>query len=189
MIEVLAQIWLFFEPFHEFFYAVAVTIAASLLMWIFRARVKLIWGTTSFNYHKFELANGNEVSVSTEKYYVQNLGSKAAYNIEIVLSDKPSSYTLWRPRDHTDKVLSNGEFAILIPSLAPKDLLIVDSIDIDLRGPRILAVNCPDAVTKQVTFNPTRTFGKLTNAFFAYVAIAGIVGSIYSILLLIAGFL
>ncbi|WGT49047.1 hypothetical protein [Thioclava nitratireducens] len=186
MSDALSTIWDAIAPAHEFIGAVSITLLSSFLLWLFKARVKLIWGSTSTNFHKFKLRqDADDVHIWTEKFYVQNVGKKAAHDIEIVFSSVMNSYNLWPPRDHTSKLLGNGNFVIQIPSLAPRELLVVDMIDVELRNPDLLAVNCPEALAKGVKFVPTRQFGRAFNALIAYLMIAGLVGTFYFLIQLL----
>jgi len=83
--------------------------------------------------------------------------------------------------------MQNGHFALKIPSLAAHELLIVDVIDIDLRAPKLVTVNCPDAIAQQVAFQVNRKFGAAFNTFIAYLMIAGLFASIYLAVRLISG--
>ena len=180
MIEAILAVWGKLGAFQEFVSAVGLALVTAFALWLFRAKVKLVWGSTSANFHQFKLSEeGNLISIWTEKFFIQNLGRKAASRVEIVFSERLTSYNLWPPRDHSAKVLENGEFVIAVPSVAPRELLIVDMIDIDSRSPKLLSVNCPDALTQPVSFMVTRQFGNLINAFIAYLMLAGLVGSIY----------
>lgn len=172
--------WLMAEGIHEFIIAILLTLATSFLLWLFRAKVKVIYGSTSNNYHQFKLSSeGQVISVWTEKFYVQNIGKAHASNIEIVFSSKPSGFNLWSPRTHSSETLENGNFVISVPSLAASDLLIVDMIDVEMNGPKLLAVNCPDAIAQEVEFQPIRQFGKVFYTLILYLMIAGLIGTFY----------
>ncbi|WP_143042814.1 hypothetical protein [Paracoccus alkenifer] len=149
--------------------------------------MKLIWGSTSANYHSFAINEHNKVSIWTEKFFVQNSGRKAASKIEIVFSDSLTSYNLWTPRDHKSKRSDNGNFVIQVPSLAPGELLIVDVIDVDMRSPKLLTVNCPDALSEEVQFAAMRQFGWLMQSLIVYLILAGFLGSVYLVLKILMG--
>ena len=100
-------------------------------------------------------------------------------------NDIPSSYTLWSPREHTSNPLEGGGFSIKTPTLAPLELLIVDTIDIDRCNLHLVAVNCPDALAKPVQFLAQRKYGKLFTVFVGYLMFAGLMGSIYLLLNLV----
>lgn len=183
MTELFTQLWEFILSARELASTVAITLISTFLLWLFRARVNLKWGSTSSNFHQFRLhEDGQVISIWTEKFYIKNDGRKCARDIEIVFSDQPTSYNLWSPREHGRDRLDDGKFVLKIPSLAPKELLIVDTIDIDLRNPEIVAVNCPDALTTEIEFWVNQRFGNLFNAFVLYLMAAGFVGTVYLIL-------
>jgi hypothetical protein len=185
--DLILQVWTWLSPAHEFIVSVAIALATAFLIWLFRAKVKLLWGSTSTSYHTFRLGeNGQNIAIWTEKFYVQNTGRKPASSIEIVFSDSLTSFNLWPPRDHSQKTLDNGNYVIAVPSLAPGELLIVDMIDIDLRSPKLLSVNCPDSLSRQVDFVAQRQFGRVVTTVVAYLMISGAVGTIYLLIRLLA---
>ncbi|WP_370269158.1 hypothetical protein [Nioella sp.] len=188
MAELLGEIWTILEPAREFILAVAISLGTAYLLWLFRARVKIIWGSTNLNVHEFQLKpDAAAISISTEKYFVQNMGRKPASRVEIVFSAVPTSYNLWPPMDHTTKVAPNGSFFLNVPSLAPFQLLIVDAIDLDLKNPKIVAVNCPDAITQPVSFGAQRQFGVFVTAIVAFLMFSGLIGIIYLLLQMLLG--
>ena len=65
--------------------------------------------------------------------------------------------------------------------------MIVDIIDVAGRNPKLVAVNCPEAQAKEVRFVSQRSFGAVVNTLFAYLMLAGLVGSFYLFLKLIVG--
>lgn len=184
----LQEIWAILGPAKEFLLAVTISMVTAALLWLFRARVKIIWGSTTFNYHNFRLKpDAAPISISTEKYFVQNVGRKPASSIEMVFSSVPTSYTLWPPMGHTSKLAPNGSFHLHVPSLAPFQLLIVDAIDIGLNNPKIIAVNCPDAITKPVQFRPQRQFGLGVTILVGFLMISGLIGVVYLLLQILLG--
>ncbi|MGC1495512.1 MAG: hypothetical protein WA790_06870 [Sulfitobacter sp.] len=186
MSELISDIWLTTQPAHQFLGAVILSLTTGGLFALFRPKVRLTWGSTNLSYHKFKLDPDNDpIAISTEKLFVQNTGRKAATNIELILNDIPSSYTLWSPREHTSKALEGGGFAIRIPTLAPHELLIVDLIDIDRRNLSLIAVNSPDTLAKNVSFLAQRQFGWGVMFLIGYAMFAGLVGTIYLVLLMV----
>ncbi|NVO57865.1 hypothetical protein HW561_18870 [Rhodobacteraceae bacterium B1Z28] len=172
----------------EFILALVLALLTSFILWLFRAKAKLIWGSTSTSFHSFQLDKESPPeAIWTEKFYVQNTGRSAASNIEIVFSEPPTSYSLWSPREHSKVILENQTFVLRIPSLAPAELLIVDVVDIHARSVRLLSVNCPDSLAKEVPFLPMRQFGSVFNGFVLYLMFAGLVGTLYLALQLTFG--
>lgn len=183
MIEVLAQFWEASKPAHQFVGAVTLSLTTAGLLAIFRPKVKLIWGSTSVNAHSFKISDeGDPIFVWTEKLYVQNTGRKAASKVDVILNDIPSSYSLWPPREHTRRPLEGGGFLISIPYLAPKELLIVDTIDIDRKNLHLVTVNSPDTLSQSVKFLPQRQFGSIFNVIVGYLMFSGLVGTLYFLL-------
>ena len=184
----LADIFTSLEPWKEELISIGLTMLSSYLLWIFRAKVKLTWGSTSTNFHKFRLADdGAPIAIWTEKFFVQNVGKKSALNIELVFSASMTSYNVWPPREHTCVAMENGNFLIKIPSLAASELLIVDMIDIESMNPRLLTVNCPDAIAQEVEFQVNRKFGTLFNMFIGFLMLAGVFSSFYFVVSLFLG--
>lgn len=180
MSEVLIEAWNWLGPAQEFVLAILLSVVTTFVLFLFKPRVKLHWGSTSLSFHKFKLSEESEpIIISTEKMYVQNTGRKAASKIELILSDIPSSYTLWSPREHESKALKGGGFSITVPTLAPHELLIVDIIDVDVRNPKLIAVNCPDVIANKVAFQAQRVFGTPVYCFVVYLMLSGLIGTIY----------
>ncbi|MBL4874614.1 MAG: hypothetical protein JKY41_14825 [Rhodobacteraceae bacterium] len=188
MSEQLVKLWSIFAPASDFLLAIALSALSALLIWFFRARVRIIWGSTNFSFHNFHIdPEKDPIAIGSEKFFVQNIGRKPASSIELVFSEEPTSYNLWPQRDHSSTALKNGGYAIQISSLAPHELLIVDIIDIDLKGPKLISVNCPDVMTNEVRFQVLRQFGKPVNFIVGYLMASGLVGTIYLILQMILG--
>ncbi|MGH1452248.1 MAG: hypothetical protein ACRBBV_03690 [Paracoccaceae bacterium] len=177
--DLLIQAWEKLAPIHTIVYSVLISLFTAFLLWLFRAKVKLVWGSTSSNYHRFKITEGgNQIAIWTEKFYVQNSGRKPAEKVELVFSSLLTSYNLWPPREHTSKLLENGNFIISIPSIAPRETVIVDMIDIENRKPTLLSVNCPSALSKPVAFYANRQYGPVVNALVAYLMLAGFIATI-----------
>jgi len=188
LIEIVENIWQLLEPYSEFLAAILLSLVTAGLLAIFKPRVKLTWGSTSVSVHNFRIReDGEPIRIATEKLFVQNIGKKAAKDIELILNNVPTSYTLWSPREHSSCLLDGGGFSIKIPTLAPNELLIVDTIDIDRRNLHLVAVNCPDAIAVPVRFMAQRQFGKVVNSIVFYLMFAGLVGTIYLVLALFFG--
>ncbi|MEC7764584.1 MAG: hypothetical protein VX874_21955 [Pseudomonadota bacterium] len=186
--EIATSIWEAISPVRQFLGAILLSLTTAGLLALFRPKVRIIWGSTSLSAHSFSVDPSQPpIGVATEKLYVQNYGKKPAKDVELVLNDRPSSYKLYTQREHVSKQLDDGSFIIRIPSLAPRELLIVDTVDIHLRGARLVAVNCPDTITKEVSFLPQRQFGRPMYALVLFLMVAGIVGTFYALLRLVFG--
>ncbi|NNE87182.1 MAG: hypothetical protein HKN27_03820 [Silicimonas sp.] len=188
MSDTLVALWADIEPAKEFILSVLVTLLTTFLLWLFRARVNLTYGSASTNFHSFRLSpEGEQISVWTEKFYFQNIGRKPAREVEIVFNMIPTSYNMFPTRDHQVSQLGNGFFSIKVPSIAPNELVVIDIIDIGGRELNLQSVNCPDAIANEVKFLPTRQYGKLFEALVCYLLIAGFFASVYFVLQLTVG--
>jgi hypothetical protein len=187
--EPILNLWESSQPFHGFIYAISLSAFTALLISFFRPSVKITWGSTSLSFHDFRLTEkeDSQVIIATEKFYVQNVGKQPAKAVELIHSNIPSSYTLWPPRDHVSNAMPNGGFSIRVPSIAPSELLIVDTVDISSRNVKLLSVNCPDALTKNVEFAAQRQFGKAFNGFILYLMFAGLIATFYTLIFLVFG--
>ncbi len=167
--------------------SVAVALFSAFLLWLFRTRVKLEWGSTSANFHNFVVDEGRlPLSVWTEKFFIQNTGRQTANNVEIVFTVAPTSYNLFPPRKHEKSFLDDGKFIIHVPHLAPKELLIVDVVDMNMNRVEIVSVNSPDTITTEVEFRTDRQYGPALYAIVFYLMLAGLIGSIYLLIQLLS---
>ena len=172
----------------DFLLSVLIGVAITFVVWLFRAKVVITWGRTSLNFHKFrEPSSDLEKPMSTQKFFIHNSGRKPASTVELVLSAEPTSYSLTPNRAHERSRLPDGHYSLKIPSVAPKELLVVDLLGLDLRGPQLLSVNCPDVLTKQVNFISQRQYPYFLYWLVFYLMSAGLIGTVYLILQIVSG--
>jgi hypothetical protein len=162
VIELLVRIWGLLTPIHNQILSLIFTLIAAVIYWVFRSRVKLIWGRTNKNLHQIKLTEGN-LEIFCEKNFLQNTGKKPATDVEFVFSWKPDNVTVWQPRDHKQIELPSGELAVKIPFIAPKELVIIDSVYINKKGAFIASVKCAEIVGRSVDFITNRNFGTKFN--------------------------
>ncbi len=164
-------------------FAILIALTTSAILWLFRARVKIVYGSTNWNYHQIPPSEPDlpELHVSSEKFYVQNMGRNRAEKVEIVFSSQPYSYQIFPTRDHARNNLPEGSFNIVIPSLAPGELVILDVLSTGLKC-EVLSVNSPDCIPNQVFFRPQRVYSQFVLALVGYLMFAGFVGSIWLVL-------
>ena len=164
MTDTLTNIWSGLEPIQGEVYGVAFSLLTALIIYIFRAKVNLIYGkaTNSHNLIKVlapsEESTGRNIEIYTEKFFVQNTGRKPASNVEFVLSSAPTSISVWEPRDVQYKTLDKGECLVQIPNLAPTEMVAIDCVYIDQKAAVVMSVKCVEAVGKVVPFWTLRRF-------------------------------
>jgi hypothetical protein len=173
--------WSSLQVFHPVIFSAAFTVVLAVSTHFLRPSVRLRWGRANNSYHQLNAKDG-KLAVYAEKHYLQNFGRKAATNVEFVFSFKPDEVSVWEPRDYTRKENPEGNFVIGIPQIAPKELIIIDSIYINKGSADVLSVKCGENVGREVNFIVNRNFGMKFNV---TVALFMFLGFIYAISLLI----
>jgi hypothetical protein len=186
--SLVAQFELLPGTVQDFLASVLIGLVISFVVWLFRAKVVIRWGRTSLNYHTFrEPSSSLEKPMSTQKFFIHNSGRKPASSVELVLSAEPTSYRLTPNRAHDSSTLPDGQYSLRVPSVAPKEILVVDLLDLDVRGPQLISVNCPDVLTKQVNFITQRQYPQRMYWLVFYLMSAGLIGTVYFILQIVSG--
>lgn len=162
----------------------ALTLAGGLILYVFRARVKLIWGGANNNFFRLEPQPNNPavVTLYSEKHYLQNTGRVPARDVDVIFSAKPDAVSIWQTRQFQDVQMPNGNYILTIPNIAPWELVIIDSLWITPSHGEVLGVRCPDAVGKRVNFWVQRNFGPIFNM---TAALLMLLGAYYAIVLLL----
>jgi hypothetical protein len=148
----IAAIWNSIGSFQPQILAFVLTTLGGVIAYALRPKVKLIWGRANNSFHTLRPAEQQTVNVYCEKLYVQNLGSKSAEHVEIILSGVPSELAIYPPRQYERKGIENGQLLIALPYIAPRELVIVDTIHVNSPTAEIVSVHCPEAVGFRVEF-------------------------------------
>jgi hypothetical protein len=184
--EVLSYIGSFASSQPELILSSTITVVVSLIGWALKPKTRIIYGSTSFTFHDFALGSeGGRAQISVEKFFVQNVGKKPASEVELVFSHRPSSYSIFPPRNHDAADIQGGKFSIKVPSIANKELLIVDVIDVNRIKVDFMSVNCPDDIPKEVEFFSIRRFGRSVYALVYFLMALGFFATVYILVLLI----
>ena len=153
--------------------SVLLTAVISTVAYAFRPKVKIIWGRANNSYNTLRTDN-SQTGVYCEKHYVQNTGRKPATDVEFVYHHAPTEIGIWQARDYAKKQTPEGHFMITIPRIAPRELVIIDSIYINLITADVISVKNGEAVGKRVNFVVNRQFGRLMQALFLLLFFGGI---------------
>ena len=173
--------WL--EPFWEELVALPVTLLVIWLTGRFGPSVKLVFGRANNSFHLLsDGAPKSEVAVYTEKYYVQNKGRQTASDVELVFVSKPDKVSIFEERDFQETSSPNGYFIITIPFIAPRELLIIDTIMLHGRDASLKNVNCRQAEAKAVDFVVQQKISNFTGLLLFLLMILG-AASVLAILL------
>ncbi|QDL99930.1 hypothetical protein FLL57_22595 [Rhodopseudomonas palustris] len=184
----------------------SLTLLSALLFFIFRARVKLVWGRANNNFFRVKTnpppqPNSPEqaqnslvgpsapsyVSLYSEKHYVQNSGRVPARDVNVIFSNKPDSISIWQDRKFDEFSLENGSYLVSIPSIAPHELVIIDSLWVTPNHGEVRGVRCADAQGRRVEFWVTRNFGRAFNIVALVLTILGIYYALVLVLKVVMG--
>lgn len=159
MENVFAQIW---SEFSSEIISGSITCALALAVYYLRPRVSLIWGQVNKSWHSIPVEEGN-VPVISEKNFVQNMGRAPATDVEIVYDNEPTKLLVFPQRNYKTSKNPDGAHIITIPYIAPKELITLDGIFVNVNVGQILSVKCKEREGKLVTFFVVR---KMPNWFY-----------------------
>lgn len=101
---------------------IVVGVVVGVLLTYFQPKAKIkYWSPHSF---LFNLTRENVV-LQTDALTIQNVGRKAAENVEIVFDREPDFHQLSPAVNHTKEVSDNSHCIIHIPSLGPREYVIL----------------------------------------------------------------
>jgi hypothetical protein len=181
VIQLAERVWIALSPIQPQILAFILTLVGALLTYLFRARVKLIYGHTNNSFHELQTDTG-PVRIYCEKHYIQNAGKKSAERIEVAFSCSPSELSIFPPRSFEKKDGPDGQMMLEIPYLAPNELIIVDTIHVNSRTAELRAVHCPENVGRRVEFWVQRRYRP---NFYRLGLLVLLLGLFYSVQLLI----
>ena len=160
--------------------SLAITLVATLVLYLFRTRVKLIYGraNNSINVIKVgaldEAESDRHTEIYVEKYFLQNTGRKTATNVEFILSSFPTDISVFQPRDVEYKAVEKGHCLVKIPQIAPWELVVIDCAYINQRAAWVSSVKCAEALGREVRFWTVRQFNKWVNLLILIVLLLGL---------------
>lgn len=158
------DIWNAIQPLQGEIVGLAFSLISALILFVFRPRVRLLFGYASKSLNKLRLPGPqggntpNDLEVYVEKFFLQNTGSNPATDVEFVLSRRPADVNILPPREYEEVELPKGEHLIRIPSIAPKETVALDCFYLNQLASVVLTVKCREAVGKPVAFGVFRQF-------------------------------
>lgn len=147
-VETFNNIW---QNFSSEIVSATFTFLFTIIAYYVKPRVSLIWGQASKSWHSVPVESG-DVQVISEKNFVQNMGRTAATSVEVVYSNEPTKLLVFPQRDYKTSKNPDGAFIVTIPFIAPKELVTLDGIFINIEQGQILSVKCKEHEGKNVTF-------------------------------------
>ena len=163
----LDSVWNSIAPFQTQLISLAVTLFALFIAWLFRARVKLIYGRANNSLNQVRVPDPQDSQKSTfteiyvEKFFLQNVGRKPATEVEFVLSNFPTDINIFQPRQADFVSVGKGDCMVKIPKIAPSELVIIDCVYINMQAAFITSVKCSEALGKEVPFQTIRKYPRL----------------------------
>ena len=175
------QLWTNLAEYHTLIVSTLITLLGVAISALLRARVKLIWGQANNSYH---LLKGDKINdgVYCEKHYLQNVGRKPATNVEFIYQSAPTEISIWQARAYEKKLTPEGQFMVTIPQIAPKELVIIDSIYVNRPVADIISVKNGETIGKRVNFIVNR---KVSKPFMTLLVMLLFVGTVYLISLVV----
>ena len=163
----LGSLWNSVAPFQTQLVSLALSLIGLFVVWLCRARVKLIYGRANNSLNNVSVPSSENSQQSTnteiyvEKFFLQNVGRKPATDVEFVLSNIPTDINIYQPREAEFIKVGKGDCMIKIPRVAPSELVIIDCVYINMRAAFITSVKCSEVLGKEVPFQTIRKFPKL----------------------------
>ncbi len=133
------------------------TLLTTVVLWLFTARVSLIWGISHTFFHRLRHEDG-EIGVPTATITVQNFGRARATLVEVVFNWPVETYSVWPQRAYDVKRNPEGRMCIQFADLGPKEYIQIHLIDVNKELPNVLTVRCAEAQGSKVPLAPMRVF-------------------------------
>jgi hypothetical protein len=162
--ETLNAFWNSISSFQDQFIGLAITLAGTLLVYLFRPKVKLIFGHANNSLNTVSVPDQeepkkrNSTEIYIEKFFLQNEVRNAANNVEFVLSNFPTDVSVNQPRNEQYLTVGKGNCLISIPQIAPGELVVIDCAYINQKAAFVTSVKCAECLGKQVPFWTLRKF-------------------------------
>ncbi|WP_154718928.1 hypothetical protein [Ciceribacter sp. T2.26MG-112.2] len=186
MIELVTRLWEILSPVHSQILSLIFTLVGAMIFWLFRARVKLIWGRSNNSIH-FIQADDKKTEIYCEKYFLQNAGRKPANDVQFVMSFKPDDFSVFPARNYEQLVNPEGQFVTRFPFIAPRELVVIDVVYIQKRAAVIESVICSEVIGKNVAFITNRKFGMTFNIMVSLLLFFGAAFILQTVLNLVLG--
>ena len=109
----------------------------------------------------------------------RNSGRAPASDVEIVLNYKPHHINFFPQRTHEVRISPDGRYILAMPSLAPKEILLMDLLCVGGENPIIVNFRCKEQVAKQIETISQIKYPKYVNYIAATLMFLGVAAAIY----------
>ena len=131
-----------------------VSLVVGILLIYLQPKAKVMyWSPHSF---LFNLTRENVV-LQTDALTIQNVGRKAAENVELVLDREPDFFQFAPAVNHTTETLQNNQYIIRIPSLGPSEHVTLQLLSYT-RVPQLLNLRSSAGQASPMPFQIQRLF-------------------------------
>jgi hypothetical protein len=190
----------FLELFQKELIALGFALVTALVLWLFRARAKLLWGLT----HAFAFTVRPEAPppapdgaqlpappsflIHSRSLILVNAGRSPATNVEVVFSWRPQNFEVWFPRPFEEISSPDGRFTMRFANLAPREQFQIELLSAH-EMPLVLNVRCIECVGTQIPIRPMRVWPKWMYVIFWCFCLLGLAAVVYVVLTVGALFL
>jgi len=156
----LAKDW--FAPF-------AVSVLVPAVLYVFRPKSRIIWSHLHGSVFLLPGAkqsdgqNGPPISVHTRTVLIQNIGKATADSIEVYWPFKLENFELWPRVKYSEETLGNGTFVLMIERMVPKELVMIELLNVNNQIPDVTRVRSANHEGIQLAMIWQRVFPKWFN--------------------------
>jgi len=152
----------FLQTYGKEIISLAVPLIAWALNTFFKAKAKLLIA----NPHSFTFLvqeplrdpNGDVIrptqTIQTRSFVLFNSGRDTATNVEVIFNWKPKCVNLWPTRHFDDRTDSEGRYAMMFKSLAPRENLGFEMFSINSDAPEIMVARCDQCAATFINMSP-----------------------------------
>jgi hypothetical protein len=167
VIDVVKNILHEYAPLVSFLLTTLVTV----IIYLFRPKVKLIWGSKSDFKHIMRSRENTDIKkpkqseqqplvVHSAHYFIKNTGQTEAKNVEIVLNFPPDEISVWPQRQYGLSVNNENRQIIFLPFIGSKESLDILLLSVGKELPMLMNVKCPESNGRQVRIDYHRVLPK-----------------------------
>lgn len=188
--------------------SLAFALISAGILYFFRARAKLVWGTPyGFTFLVQDVlatpagqdgppqtaaaqdgapqtpaAAPPASNIQTASLIVQNSGREPATDVEVTFNWKPYIYNIWPSRPYDIHVSPDNRFTLKFANLAPKEFFQVELISPGLNLPQVMSVRCRECAGKLIQMRPMRVWPNWVYAILSCLMLLGVSAIIYFVM-------
>lgn len=159
-----------------------------------KPKAKLIYSTR----HEFTFLvqeplkdpNGNIIrpnqTAHTQSLTIQNMGKETATKIQVVLNWRPKCLNVWPVRPFTDtEANSDRRYTIQFESLAPREYVTLEMLDINNELPRLLNLRSDQCLAREIQTTLVEVVAVWKQRAFQFFALLGLAAALYIAIIII----